>query len=154
MKKITILSLAVMGVSIFAFAPASASASDEAWRPRQEEVKHCWFQSKKEGQHDKVKCRVTLKEFDDERGVGVKDERVDLDVECSNHFRLRDENAVQEDKGDDEFNLGTWDGKIALLKIKDEARQPSEKQEATLIISSWKKTLRLEGKCAEKEEVE
>lgn len=143
MKKIMILTGALLCISGGAF------ASDAAWSPRQEEVKHCWFQSKKEAQHDKVRCKVTLVEFD--RGVSIREERVDLDVECSNHFRLRDENAVQVDKGDDEFNLGTWDGKIALLEIKDEARQPSEKQDATLIISSWKKTVRLEGKCAEKE---
>ncbi len=109
-----------------------------------EETK-CWFSG--EGK-DQQKCKVSLREDD----KGLSTERVNLSVDCDCDFSLRDERATQFDKGRNEYNLGTEDGKLALLIIENEAlMSEGREQNASLIISTdhGRKTdaTRLEGKC-------
>ncbi len=120
----------------------SIMMSASVYASEREETK-CWFGG--EGK-DPTQCKVRLREDD----KGLSTERVSLDVDCDCDFKLEDERAVQFDKGRDEYNLGTRDGKLALLVISGEALSERE-QNASLIISTdhGRKTdaTRLEGKC-------
>lgn len=62
-------------------------------------------------------------------------EDVTLRVRCSSGFRLNDENARQFDRNDNEFNVGTKDDRIAVLRIHRNMRD-NDRMHATLITSS------------------
>jgi hypothetical protein len=119
------------------------------------EITKCWFE--RHGEGNGLSCKAVLIEDDDKvtpPTASTPRERVRLIVDCSCDFRLNDGRATQFEKYRDEYTLGTDDGKLALLIIKNEAQSASNgRQGASLLISDRRSGLleRLEGKCSNRD---
>jgi hypothetical protein len=150
-KTAALFVMLAMGLSVDAFASKN-------------EVTRCWFEADGQGKDkEEVPCRVRLEDRDKGGPNGTAEpaykrrELGELDVECTNRFSLEDRYAREFDKHGKEIVVGSRGEKFALLAIEENSRK-RDRQNATLIISKddchpWEEdTIRLTGRCIEKEE--